>query len=119
MMSRIAFLAALGMTTAATGAVGAATTDGPVALGIDKQGALVTLVVSGAAAAATDVTYELDVVGASTLHQKGRATLGRERQRAAGPRHHQRRSAMARDVARDGGRQDLRTARKRLTKNTN
>lgn len=71
MMSRIALLAALGLTTAA----GATAPEGPVALAIDKQGTLVTLVVSGAATAATDVVYELDVVGASTLHQKGRATL--------------------------------------------
>lgn len=69
-----AALAALGLTGAPAMAE-TATSTSPVRLLVERSGASVTLRLEGAAAATTDVTYDLAVDGASTVRQKGRATL--------------------------------------------
>ena len=49
--------------------------ESPVRLTVERGEGTVTLRVSGAAVVPVDVTYQLDVDGASTLHQAGRARL--------------------------------------------
>lgn len=66
----VAALAAMG-----TAAAGEAESGQPLRLVVERSPGQVTLLVQGSGLASPGVSYELDVDGASTVRQRGRATL--------------------------------------------
>lgn len=53
----------------------ASTSDRPVTLSAERNGGQAVLTVTGASDETVTVAYDLQVTGASRVHQKGRATL--------------------------------------------